>query len=190
MRAADAHSGVVVAAPSTFVTVVAWLFIIASGLATFVSLMQAAMMFILFSGSGLPAAPAPTGAISDMPAVFRWYFEHPMLFFASFWLLSVCMLVAAIGLLRRRNWARLLFIGLMVFGVAYNLAGIWLAFSFAPRESMASTRAAQDFRTDFDTLVGVFRGAMLLYSLVACAICIWIARRLTAAAIKAEFRGA
>ena len=87
---------------STFITVLAWLAIIGSGFAILVSLMQAAMYFLVFRDK-LAAAQGHWPGLEQVPEPFQFFFSHPEVFLATFWSLTVLTFVAAIGLLWRKN---------------------------------------------------------------------------------------
>src|SRR5690242_17763652 len=99
---------------STFVTVVAWIFIVISGFGTVIAILQNVMVQTVFRDSGMAQAmqtpPPGTPPLSAFMAM-----HLPWVFFA-FLLISTFTLISSVGLLKRRNWARLSFVGLMVLG--------------------------------------------------------------------------
>lgn len=113
-------------ARSTFVTVLAWIFIALAGFATFISILQNIMIAFVFPMAQMQAAATQQGA----PWFAAWMIQHFQLFFLLFLVASASCLAAAIGLLRRKNWARLLFIALMLLGIAWNVAGLVLGAFF------------------------------------------------------------
>lgn len=116
---------------STFVTVTAWIFIVLSGLATFVSLLQNVMLAFM-PQDVFDVAMHDTTFTSVMPEGARFVFAHFRLMVLLGFVLCLVTLVSSIGLLRRLNWARLVFIGLMGAGIVYNIAGVVLQQSFMP----------------------------------------------------------
>src|SRR5713226_3604903 len=120
---------------STFVTVVAWVFIVLSGFATFISLMQNLMVRFM-PQQAFNEATADTTFARIMPSGPRFMFAHLRLLVLLVLVLCVLMLLSSIGLLRRRNWARLVFIGLLGAGILYNIAGLLL------QQSMMSSFAS------------------------------------------------
>lgn len=89
--------------PSTFVTVVAWVFIVFSALGVLMTTAQNVMLSLM---------PAFTES-ADAGFLER----HVRILFVIPWALSASMLVASAGLLKRREWARKIFIGLLSLGV-------------------------------------------------------------------------
>jgi hypothetical protein len=171
--------------PSTFVTVLAWIFIVGAGLATFVSLLQALMFAFLFAGDRPP--PMPPATSQQMPAIARLFFESPYLFFLLFWSVAVATLVAAIGLLRRRNWARVAFVGLMLLGVVWNLGGLWFQQQMFAAFPKPPGNAGPDFASEFETMANIVRVGSAVFAVAIAALFAWIAKRLMSPAIRAEF---
>ena len=87
-------------------------------------------------------------APADMPPFAAFMFSHFQLFFLLVLLLSAFTLISSIGLLKRLNWARLCFIGVMVFGIVYQLGGLVIQFlMFSSMRERFSAAAAQVDRT-------------------------------------------
>ncbi|MGY0505398.1 hypothetical protein [Luteimonas sp. e5] len=169
---------------STFVTVVAWIFIILSGFATMISLLQNIMVLTIFRDPMFSNSAPPPGAPPS--AVFMA--EHAPLIFFAFLLLSLFMLVSSIGLLRRRNWARLCFIAALGFAILWQIAGLALQFSqfSSMREefSVATLSGGPDM-TPFFVAIAAFSviiaiGLSVLFG--------WIMRKLVSPPVVAEFR--
>lgn len=108
---------------STFVTVLAWIFIGLSALGTLVGTLQVVMLFTLLADSPfneLSMTSPPEGI--PAPAVFLM--SHFKAFFGLILAVNAAALVVSIGLLRRKNWARLAFIGLMGLGILQSVLGL------------------------------------------------------------------
>lgn len=177
---------------STFVTVVALVFLVFSGMGVLVGVLQNLMINTMFPAETFEQfgrmPPQP-----DMPPFLPWVFGHFRLLFALGLLLSVVHFVAALGLFKRWDWARWLFIGLMAFGIVSSLGGMVL-------QAWMMTGMYEQFATMHDTAqgrmpdmrpffigIGVFSA---LLSLAFCALYAWIIKRLLAPAVAAEFRAA
>jgi hypothetical protein len=168
-------------ARSTFVTVLAWIFIVLSGFTTPIAALQNIMMFVLFRPEAQKAAVAGSAG-APMPPGVSFAFEHIHLFFLAFLVLSALTLVASIGLLKRRNWARLVFVGLMTVGIVYQVAGVafqWAFLSDAPSAGQDSP----EFRMMWQ-LMGV---VTVVFAVVLCGLCGWIMYRLVSQGIRREF---
>lgn len=173
---------------SSFVTALAWVFIGLAGFATLISLLQNLMLQLLFlpDMQAHPMPPLPPG----LPAPVQWMFGHMAWFFRTFLLVSTATLIAAVGLLLRREWARRLFIGLMGFAIAYQLLGLVWQWWFMG--SMDAFMRAPGMPTDMDTAMhGFMRVAQVFGTLMALTFGVlfgWIIHRLRSVQVRDEFR--
>ena len=171
---------------STFVTVVAWIFIAIAGFAAFISVLQALMFTLVFPADQFRSAGDMKG-LEEAPAFFRFMIQNMHWFFVMFWSLSVLTLVSAIGLLRRKNWARLVFVGLMAFGVIWNLGGIWLQELMMSSFPKASDSAPPGLDAGFENMMTVMRFAMGAFAIGLSLVFAWIIKRLVSRSVRAEF---
>ena len=171
---------------STFVTAVAWVFIVLSGFSTVIGILQNIMVQTVFRGPQFEEAMR--SAPADMPPFAAFMFSHFQLFFLLVLLLSAFTLISSIGLLKRLNWARLCFIGVMVFGIVYQLGGLVIQFlMFSAMREQFSAAAAQggpDMQVFFVGIAVV----SLIFATAFCVLFGWIARKLMSPAIVEEFR--
>jgi hypothetical protein len=147
-------------------------------------------MFAFMFPADFFAPPQNAKGLEEMPAFFRFMFQHIKWFFVFFWTLSVSRLILAIGLLRRKNWARLGFIGLLVIGIVWNLSGIWLQeqmMSSFPKPTVHDPRAA-DFHAGFETMMTIMRFAMAAFGIAVSVLFAWIIKRLVSRPVRAEFQ--
>ncbi len=182
---------------STFVSVLAWIFIGLSGFMALMGILQNIMMQRVFMPTmrqQMAIRPLPPG----MPSQALWVFGHFEWFFRLFLLLALIHLVAAIGLLLCRNAGRLLFIGAMIFDSFYQLAGVALQWWVTGPMSRAMMRApgrvgppsaegAQVMRMmdGMMTVMQIFSMVMALGFIVLFG---WIIERLCGPAIRREFQ--
>jgi hypothetical protein len=169
---------------SSFVTVVAWIFIVLSGFGTLISVAQNIMIHTLFDTSEMERAlqaPAP-----GVPPVAMFMASHMTLWFGAFLLVSALMLAASIGLLLRRNWARLTFVALMVLAIAWNLGGLVLQFAMfsSMQDTFAQAPGAPDMKPFFIAMAFV----SVLFALTFSGVFGWIAKRLLSPSVAAEFK--
>lgn len=166
---------------STFVTVVAWVFIAIAGFATLITALQNVMIFMFFPMEDLRQAPLDDPALAEMPGWTRLMITHMELWFLFWFLMTALTLIAAIGLLRRRNWARLLFVGILAFGVLWNVASPFLA---------SGMMSSDDFAGAGDRFAKLFLVMQVFTVVLAVGMAVlfgWIAWRLCTPAIRAEF---
>jgi len=171
---------------STFVTVVAWLFIITAGFATFISLLQNITLHFLFPMEKMQETMygQPQGA--DLPPMATFMFEYMEVLFGLMLLLTSLTLAAAIGLLLRKNWARITFVILMILGVVWNLGSLAAQQLFF-RSMPVAEHAPADFVRHTQGMMNVMNAFSLLLALLLCLLFGWIAWKLTRPEIRAEF---
>lgn len=176
---------------STFVTVLAWIFIVLSGFATMIAVLQNIMMALVFPMAQIQAETAKASEQGHMPWFASFMFGHIHWFFLFFLVVCACMLAASIGLLKRRNWARILFIALMALGIAWNVGGlIFMFFAFSsffadmpvPPDQAAAAR-------NFEVMWKVMFGFNLLMVAGFAWLFGWIIKRLTSGDVRREFTG-
>lgn len=171
-----------VGARSRFVTATAWAAIVLALLACSAALVRwaaaASLPLPLLPGAGVPT-PLAGWLLAYLPGVLA----------AG---LAVCAatLGAAVGLLLRREWARRVFIALLLAAMAVNLGGLWLQ-----QELMAALVQTRLQHSPlpapvaglFDGFVMATRSAAGLLTLAASALLGWAAWRLTRAPVRQEF---
>ena len=172
-------------ARSAFVTAVAWVFIALAGFATLISLLQNIMIYTFFPLDQMHTAMAQAREQQQMPAYALFIFEHVREVFTGFLVLTSVVLIASVGLLKRYNWARILFVWLVAFGVIWNVAGLawpWYFFHTMPQPPQTDQMHAQ-FQA-MQIVMGIFSAIIGLGTAILFA---WIIKRLTSSAIKVEF---
>jgi hypothetical protein len=167
---------------SSFVTGLAWTSILVSAFGAFSSFVQMLVAKALFTDDVV--RQLSTVAADDPPvqAMAPWIPRLPMLSFLGF-VAMVISLVASIGLLKRIEWARKLFIALLVFGIASNI-GVF----FLQEKMMAVVAVGGDGDA---TVAGVIHTARVMTGMLTVVLSVllaWLAKKLMAPAIVAEFR--
>jgi hypothetical protein len=170
---------------SQFVTAVAWVFIVLSGLGVLIALAQNAMMLVMFNTPEMETAMAHAHSDPSAPPFSGALLGGMRYVFVFVLLLAGGMLAASIGLLRRNNTARVAFITLLVLGIAWNVFGLvvqGLFVSHLPIQDLSS-EGGPDMRTMFKVMFGFG----VVFVLVISGVFAWIIKRLTSPAIRAEF---
>jgi hypothetical protein len=171
---------------STFVSVVAWFGIAIGGLGVLIGMLQLVMVSLVFSQG--PWAELQQDSMHDMPPWFGWIFGHFQLLVAANLLAMVVLLVASIGLLRRRNWARWLIVALLALAIVANLGGMALQFSMM--QSMPAFDAAgapAEFAANFARMRAIIVGVSVVFAVAFAALYGWIIKRLLSPAVRSEF---
>jgi hypothetical protein len=168
---------------STFVTVVAWIFIVLGGFATLIAILQNIMIAVMFPQEAM----SEVANAKDTPVFAGFLMAHPQVFFGAFLVASAITFISAVGLLKRQNWARLIFVAILALGIVWNLGGLALMFlAFSPMPAVPQ-HAPADFQHGFDTMWNVMMGLSVVIALTFAGLFGWIIKRLMSAEIKREF---
>lgn len=170
---------------STFVSVVAWIFIVLSGFGVFISILQNILFGFMLSQEGFKDAmeqPQQQG----MPEIAQFMFENFQLFLIIMLLLITLLFASSIGLLLRKNWARHIFIGYMFFSAVYMVAGTFLYFGMM--NDMMQDFGGQNAPPDsFMDLFNAMRYTMMVFNIAMGLVFGWIGWKLMRPAIREEF---
>ena len=169
---------------STFVTVIAWIFIIFSGLGSLVSIMQNILIRTMFSGDRVQEALSRTENTDQMPQMAKFMFQHMDTFFLAFMILTIFLFISSIALLKRKNWARLVFIVMMALGILWNIGGLFIQASIM--NTMPQTTNAE-MANQFNIAMSVMRVGSYIFAAVFTGLYLWILVRLLSKDVKAEF---
>jgi hypothetical protein len=172
---------------SGFVTGLAWTFIALSGFATLIAILQNVMLTLVFPAEEMRGAMQKAERVDAMPGFAKFMFENFRLLFAGFLVVSITTLVSSIGLLKRKNWARLVFVGIMGLGVVWNLSSIAMPFFMSSMIPPMPENAPTDFSEQFDVIWKVMTVFTILIALVFSALFIWIIRKLLSPEVRREF---
>ena len=133
---------------------------------------------------------AKAEATGHLPPYFSAVFEHLRPLLLACLLVALIKLVAAIGLLRRVNWARLLFITLLALGIAWSFAGIVLQHFLLSSmlEMPRPPNAPQDFETAFRGMMIVIRVFSAMMAIGFAVLYAWMIRKLVSPANRGSHR--
>jgi hypothetical protein len=179
------QSGLVPPVRSNFVTVLAWIFIAFAGFATFIALLQNVMINLMLPLDDIHMRASMDAA--KMPAFFAFAIDHLRWFFLIFLLVSATTLVAAIGLLRRWNWARLVFVAILGLGIVWNIGGIALQQVMMSSMPMPPPNAPKDIAHGFDVMAKIIVIFSALMGIGFSVLYGWLIQKLFSPAIRSEF---
>lgn len=177
----------VVAPRSSFVTSVAWTFIVLAGFATAITLLQNIMISVMFPVEEIRASMREAQKSPPMPAFASFMLDHIRLMFGLFFAVCALTLMSAIGLLKRKNWARLIFISMMVLGMLWNLAGVFIPYFMFSSFPPISETAPRDLHDNFQLMTNIMMGFTTVIVIIFALLFGWIAKRLMSPDIKGEF---
>ena len=169
---------------STFVNALAWIFIALAGFATIISIFQNIMISVMFPMDEMNKAFESTQAQEQVPFFARFMFSNIRLFFLSFLAIAGTTLVSAIGLLKRKNWGRILFMAIMFLGVCWNIFSLVLqnlmftSFPDFPQSEM---------NAQFNTMMTVMKVFTFVFAVGFSYLFGWIIFKLSSFKIKKEF---
>jgi hypothetical protein len=169
---------------SLFVTLTAWAAIVLAAVACAFGAIQQAALASWAPGldAALQSEPMPW-ATGLMLSYLPWAIGAGLM-------ISVALLVAAVGLLMRMEWARRVFIGLLVVAIAANLGSLWLQHEFVQSLVDATLRQAPLPSGAVGVFGGFVAAARVLSGVVtlfACGLLGWMIRRLMSPMVRQEF---
>lgn len=162
---------------STFITVLAWIFIVLSAFGVLMSIAQNILINTFLD------EPYHISKVDDASG-FNWkeaLFSNIKWVFAFVGLCILSFFISSIGLLKRKNWARKAIIILLVLGLMYIIgASIANVIAFRNLRSIPNQSDMEAFEIVLPIVMAVFAiGMTILY--------IWIIKKLMSQNIKAEF---
>lgn len=169
---------------SNSVTLLAWVFIIIAALMTLIGIAQHLLVYWL-----VPTfIPELRESLRYAPALARFIAAHLHWLIGLFTALSIALMVASIGVLHRHDWARRLFINLLITGLVLlviHLAMMTLFMAEFPLVRATLYRKQADIE-NFQTLIIGFNA---LLTIGLSAVLIWVCHYLNLPKVTVEFRG-
>jgi hypothetical protein len=166
---------------SRFVTFIAWVFIVLAAIACEWAVIQNATQ---------SSWPALAGDQGSLPWLTGLLLRHATWVFLAAIALSLATMVCAVGLLRRIEWARRVFIGLLMVAIVVDLSGLWLQQEFMHLLVDSALRQATLTPSAADVFGGVVTTARVLagfITLAASLALVGIIRRLMSPSVRQEF---
>ena len=173
-----------VGSKSLFVTVTAWVFIVLAALASVSALLQNAAV-----ASFLPGLTV-VGNVQPLPLLTGLLMGYLPWLVGAGLVVSLATLACAIGLLVRLEWARRIFIALLVLAIAANVGGLWLqqeVMQSLVSSALKSSPLPPLVADVFGGFVTAARVMAVLVTVGACLLLVWIIRRLMSPAVRQEF---
>jgi len=164
---------------SAFVTVLAWFSIIIAALMTLLLLLQNAVLFLI-PLDAVREASADVEAQLLLPFSISDTIDSVRVIVAVLFVLSLITLIASVELLRRKNWARIVFIFLLATSIVWCLFSLVLQERFnLPKELMSDPGFMSMLR-----MIKIMNWAFAALVTVSHA---WIIKKLYEPAIRQEF---
>lgn len=173
---------------SQFVTAMAVISIVLGITGTAYGLLQAVVVAVLLDSESLKSALAEIPAESLPPAA-HWLIANLPGMGWGFVLMSGAFLAASVGLLKRYEWGRLLFIFFMVAGATANFLGVWLlAAVFDWLQSLPVSTEAAYLQAELAQLRVTLLATTAGSAIVFAALHGWIVYQLCTRAVRSEFQ--
>ena len=167
---------------SRFVTCIAWLFVVLGAFACAWATIQNATQSSWVAELGIDKSGLPW-----LSGMLVRYLPWVLSCAAA---LSLATLACAIGLLRRVEWARRIFIGLLGVAMVFDLGSLWLQQEFVQmfvQSAFGQAPLPHHAAALFDGMVTTARVLAGLVTLVAGVVLAGIIRRLMSPAVRQEF---
>jgi hypothetical protein len=171
-----------VGAPSLFVELTAWVAILLAVLVSVSAVVQNAEVAAV-----LPAWRSGADHLLPFTGLLLAYLPWVM---GAGVALSAALLAASIGLLMRQEWARRVFIGLLVVAIVANLLGLWLQYEvmrLLVDGTLRATPLPAQAAGVFDGLASATQIMAMLVTLIGCGLLGWVIRRLMSDNVRQEF---
>lgn len=166
---------------SGFVTAVGWTFVVLGTLLLCIAVVQN-LLFAAFA-----PFQADIASWEVFPPSARWVLVNLRWMLLANLALGVVTIAASIGLVRRREWARVVFVALMALGVAWNLGVAWLQYDFTSA-LQARVMATNPTDAGFSAFIILIRVLSFGFAATFCGLFGWIGYRLLQPDVGAEFR--
>lgn len=169
--------------PSSFVNTVAWVFIVFTGYATIISLMQNILVFTVIPDF----VPVSTDAsqIDSFSLLSNFMFNNFHILVVLFALFSATFFTSSIALLKRKNWGRMVFIAFMYFGII-GLVGGFLVFLIVITTTYPELNIKSNSQP-LNTMMTVMLVFFGIFYLGISGLFGWIIKKLSSDEIKSEF---
>lgn len=167
---------------SVFVTVLAWILIVFFSFCLLMSIMQNIMVHTIIPEDAFSLDSFPSG---DEFWMHRIIFSNFKLVAALIGFLFLTFLLTAVGLLKRKNWARLGTIFILLLTILYTV--FQLVFQWSFMDDFFS-QSGDDDLVPFIRMVNFIRIFSLVVGLGYISLNIWLISRLSQKKVVAEFR--
>jgi hypothetical protein len=172
---------------TSFVSGLAWTFIACAALGALLVGAQLVAVSTVFPAEEMREVLREIGKSQPLPAFVDAAFEHLRALLAALLALCVVTLIASLGLLARRDWARVAFIWLSIAAAIVHAAGALapLPLGFGPMPFAQEVPA--ELRGGFEAIMRTLLWTSIGSALAFAGAFAWLAKRLAAEDIRREF---
>lgn len=172
-------------APSTFISVLAWLGIILHAVLALGGVMQGILLRTMLEDPTLMERMTAAYTSTPIPDVGPFIVRISRLIFAAFFAYAILGVAASIGLLHRKNWARLTTIGMLA------LTMVWMALmtvlQLLAGDMAMPANPSYPNMPDMTAMLSTIRTFSLLVGVAIITTSGWLIWRLLSQPIREEF---
>jgi hypothetical protein len=182
--------GVVQRPGNSFVTVLAWISIGLALLGLAYGLLQTVMGLVMPQDYFLRMLTPYGGELPQLPPLMHWIYTHTLAMGLLMTVLSAVFLWVSWGLLKRREWGRQGFIGVLVLGALWQFAGVLAIPQFIEGTLAMQAGALPPGQTLPPELESFMTAAMWMggaMAVVFAGLHAWIVWKLCTPAVRGEF---
>ncbi len=171
---------------SLSVTLLAWATIIPAACGVIASLAQNLLFTVFMSPDQLEQlfSMLPPG----MEALPRVSYDTLRIGLLAVLAVSVIFFATGVGLLRRRNWARVVFVAAVAVGTLYSVVTCFFLDTTADLSELLPPAALNGSQVDLAPIMAMMRTATTVLTVVFTALNLWLIWWLLSPAIREEFR--
>jgi hypothetical protein len=134
------------------------------------------------------AALTDAGSQGELTGLPGFVIRHMRLGMLTFLALCAGTLAAAIGLLLRKNWARIAFIVLMALGIVWNVGGVIVQYRVISALFRFHPGATNPVRPSWETVTTIMAIFSSVIALGLAGLFAWLIKRLLSPDIRREFK--
>jgi hypothetical protein len=164
--------------PSRFVNALGWILILLGGFAACFTIFKK----VIFP----PFFPQGVQQSEQMPILARMMFSHSDYFLLFVLILSIAMLTVGIGLLKRKNWARVITITTTALGVMFNIAFLVILFTLFPE--MTNMSGGEPIAVEIQKLLNFIQNSGAVLAIILLVFQFFIIKKLSSPKVKEEFQ--
>jgi hypothetical protein len=171
---------------SLSVTLLAWVTIIPAALGVLVTLLQNILFAAFISPDQLEQlfSMLPPG----MEAVPRISYDTLRIVLLALLAVSVIFLATGVGLLKRRDWARIVFVAAVLLGTLYSVVTYFIMDTAADLSMLIPPAGPGGSPADVAPIMAMMRAATTVLTIVFTALNLWLVWWLLSPAVRREFR--
>ena len=165
---------------SSFINVFAWISIVFSGFGILIGILQNVLMQTVMKDNNFQDAIKESD--QQLPPMMVAMFEHMDTIIMLTLILTIFIFVTSIALLKRKNWARVAFIVLLILNIVWTVVSGFMQF-----DMLKGMGQIEDVPPEFQqaqSVMGVVMGLMLLAMII---LYLYLIKRLNSKEIKEEF---